>query len=471
MLDVPSLIDFVERFLASGANDHRVGAEISSRIRAEIKKGHIDELATVFPRLVVPGLDYTTAISLSRPLKQLRQKVQYDNRTPRVAILGSFTTHQLASLLDLYLSAERVGADIYESDYGTFRQELLDFNSGLYRFRPDFIIIATTWRDLGHLPELTDTRAEVLDKVEAEVADWAALWCIAQERLGCQIIQNNFDAPPWRTLGNLESRHPGGFARFVSLINAAIAEAAPTFVTVHDVEHLAAASGRWQWGDERFYFEAKLPCSPDHLVDYAHSLASLILAQLGLGKKCLVLDLDNTLWGGVIGDDGLAGIRLGQGNAEGEAYLAFQRYLKGLRKRGVILAVCSKNFEAVAREVFEKHPEMILHMDDVSCFAINWDNKATNLVRIARELNISMSSLVFIDDNPAERSIVRRLCTDVAVPELPADPVYYIQAIDRHRYFQVLSVSSEDLQRTDFYRADASRQLLEFLHPRPRLFP
>ena len=461
MSDVPSSIDFVERFIGSVADDRPIGAELSSWIKAEISKGNFDELAIVFPRLVVPGLDYTTAASLCSPLKQLRQKARFDDRAPRIAVLGSFTTHQLICLLDLFLSAERVGAVMYEADYGTLHQEFLDSASGLYRFRPDFVIIATTWRDLAHRPELTDTRAEVQSKIDAEIAEWTALWRIAQERLGCQIIQNNFDAPPWRTLSNFESRHPGGFARFVTLVNQALDELAPAFVTIHDLDYLAAAWGRWEWGDERFYHHAKLPCSPEHLVDYAHSLASLILTQLGLGKKCLALDLDDTLWGGVIGDDGLGEIRLGQGDPEGEAFLAFQRYVKGLRRRGVILAVCSKNSDAIAREVFEKHPEMALRLDDISCFVANWNDKASNLARIAGELNIGMNSLVFVDDNPAERSIVRRLCPEVAVPEMPADPAYYVRALDRYRYFQALTVSSEDLQRTDFYRATASRQLLE----------
>ena len=150
--------------------------------------------------------------------------------------------------------------------------------------------------------------------------------------------------------------------------------------------------------------------------------ASLILAQLGVVKKCLVLDLDNTLWGGVIGDDGLGGIRLGQGDPESEAFVAFQRYVKGLRQRGVILAVCSKNTDSIAREVFEKHPDMVLRLDDIACFIANWDDKATNLGRIAEQLNIGLNSLVFVDDNPAERSIVRQLRPEVAVPELPWTP-------------------------------------------------
>ena len=197
------------------------------------------------------------------------------------------------------------------------------------------------------------------------------------------------------------------------------------------------------------------------MVDYAHSLASLILAHLGVVKKCLVLDLDNTLWGGVIGDDGLGGIRLGQGDPESESFTAFQRYVKGLRDRGVILAVCSKNTESIAREVFEKHPEMLLRLDDIACFMANWDDKATNLGRIASQLNIGLNSLVFVDDNPAERSIVRRLRPEVAVPELPAEPSGYIMALERHRYFQTLSVSAEDLRRTDYYRTDVARQTAE----------
>ncbi len=180
-----------------------------------------------------------------------------------------------------------------------------------------------------------------------------------------------------------------------------------------------------------------------------------------MAKKCLVLDLDNTLWGGVIGDDGLGGIRLGQGDPEGEAYLAFQQYVKGLQRRGVILAVCSKNNEETAREVFEKHPEMVLRLEDISCFVANWDDKAKNLRLIAEQLNIGRNSLVFVDDNPAERAIVRQLVPDVAVPEMPQDVAEYIRTLEQYRYFQVLSVGAEDFHRTEYYRADAMRRQVE----------
>ena len=180
--------------------------------------------------------------------------------------------------------------------------------------------------------------------------------------------------------------------------------------------------------------------APEYLFDYAHNVASIVGAQLGCSKKCLVLDLDNTLWGGVIGDDGLGGIRLGQGEPEGEAFVAFQQYLKELQLRGVILAVCSKNNDATAREVFEKHPEMVLRLPDIACFVANWDDKAANLRTIASSLNLGLDSLVFVDDNPAERAIVRQLLPEVAVPELPEDAAGFVQALDEHRYFQVISV-------------------------------
>jgi FkbH-like protein len=457
----PPVHVLLEKYLGSFSDPRAAYQEISGWLKAQIKAQRWDDLAQALPRFIVPGLDYTSAGSLHRVLRQVAQHARTHDRRTKIAVLGSFTTHQLVSLFELYLGAGRVAAEVYEADYGTFRQELLDPESELYRFEPDVIVLATSGRDLGHRPELGADRPAVQRKVEAELADWTLLWRTAHERLGCQIIQNNFDTPPWRTLDNLEMRHPASLGRYVTLINLALQDAAPPYVTIHDIDHLSATWGRWEWGDERFYHHAKLPCSPEHLVDYAHSLASLILAQLGVVKKCLVLDLDNTLWGGVIGDDGLGGIRLGQGDPESESFVAFQRYVKGLRLRGVILAVCSKNTDSIAREVFQKHPEMVLRLDDIACFVANWDDKASNLARIAEQLNIGLNSLVFVDDNPAERAIVRQLRPEVAVPELPLDPSGYVMALERQRYFQPLALSTEDLKRTDYYLADSARQAAE----------
>ena len=265
-------------------------------MNAQLNVGNVDQLAVILPHFIVPYLDYTTAISLHRALSQFRKKTILHDRTIKVAVVGSFTTNQLVLLLDLFLYAGRIGAEFYQAEYGTLQQEFLD-PIGLHHFRPDLVHVATTGRVPNNSgPSPTDSRQEVDRKIEGQVLRWMSLWRIAHDRLGCQILQNNFDAPAWRVLANLEAKHPGGFGRFVSLVNHALQDAAPAYVTIHDVDHLAASSGRWEWGNARFYHLAKLPCSPDHLVDYAHSLASLILAHSGLGKKCLVLDLDNTLW-------------------------------------------------------------------------------------------------------------------------------------------------------------------------------
>jgi FkbH-like protein len=455
------LTDVVERFMVSGSGDKDAGQRLFRWLKDELRAGNLQGVAETFPRLLIPGLDYTTATSLHRILNQLRAGGHAPERRTRIAVLGSATTHQLVDFLDLYLHAGGVEAELYEADYGTITQEILDPTSGLRHFAPTFVIICTTWRDLRSRPLLTDDAAEVARKVEAEVAAWSALWRVARDELNCQVIQSNFTAPPWRTLGNLDAQHPAGFSRFISLVNRALADQAPAGVIIQDVDGLAAEAGRWQWSDERFYHQAKLPCAPEYLTEYAHNLAALILAQLGAARKCLVLDLDNTLWGGVVGDDGLRGIRLGQGDPESEAFSSFQSYVKTLGERGVMLAVCSKNNSEIAREVFEKHPDMVLRLDDISCFVANWDDKPGNLKRIATELNIGLNALVFFDDNPAERSIVRQLVPEVAVPEVPDDPAYRIRALERYRYFETVAVSAEDLKRKEYYLANSERQALE----------
>ncbi|RYZ14944.1 MAG: HAD-IIIC family phosphatase [Alphaproteobacteria bacterium] len=403
-------------------------------------------------------LDFTSASSAVRQLKKLRKQGAVSATTTRIAVLGNTTMTQLSGFIELFMFAHNVDAVIYEAPYGVMRQEILDPTSQLYAFNPQFIFLAPTRRDLGALPSAQGSADQLNAAVDEAAAEWSMLWEIAHERLGCQIIQNNFDMPPWQVFGNLEMSQPGAPGHFIDQVNRALNDRAPPWVSIHDVDRLSSMVGRWNWGDERFYHIAKLPCAPDHLPIYGRSVASLVAARLGRSRKCLVLDLDNTMWGGVIGDDGLHGIKLGQGDAIGEAYVAFQRYIKGLAERGVILAVCSKNEDTNAREPFEKHPEMVLRLDDISCFVANWDDKAANLRRIAQDLNIGLDSLVFVDDNPAERSIVRRLVPEVAVPELPDDPADYLRALDIGRYFDTVSISAEDFKRTGYYKANAERR-------------
>ncbi len=452
-----NLMSGVEQFLASSGSHRRVASRaLLTQLRALQEAGQLQAVGRAIKLMIVPTLDFTTARSFSQFCKQLPSEALAGTKI-KLAILGGFTTHQLRDLIDLFLFAAGIEAEIYESDYDIFRQEILDPTSELYRFSPDILYLATHWRNMGNRPDISASTQDVEALLEAEFRDWEKLWQVAHDGLNCLIVQNNFDTPPWRALDNHEMRHPAALSRFISESNRELADRAPTYVTIHDVDALVANAGRRAWANERFFLHAKMPCAPEYLVEYAHSVVSILAAQRGLSKKCLVLDLDNTLWGGVIGDDGLSGIRLGQGDAEGEAFTSFQRYVKNLALRGVILAVCSKNSDEIARDVFESHPDMVLRLDDIACFVANWSDKATNLRHIATTLNIGLDSMVFIDDNPSERSIVRQRLPEVSVPEVTTDPLDYIDALERNRYFQVTTLGTEDFKRGAFYRANSIR--------------
>ncbi|MDB6130831.1 MAG: uncharacterized protein JWM04_1938 [Verrucomicrobiales bacterium] len=418
-------------------------------------------VASNLARAVSPFLDYSSAMVLYQLRTRLKKAGFKHPNSCRVALLGSSTTHQIEHVLDLFLFSYGIELECKESEYGTFRQELLNPHSEIYQFAPRFIILATADKDISHFPPLTASRPEMELSLAAEMQSWRSLWESAHKYSNAQVLQDNFLEPTARIFANHEPRLPGSRGSFIQELNRSFSLDAPPFVLVHDVNYLAGIFGRTKWSDPRFVHHAKMPCSPDALVEYAHSLSSILASQCGVLRKCLVLDLDNTLWGGVIGDDGLGGIRLGQGSAEGEAFQSFQSYAASLATRGVLLAVCSKNTDSIAREVFEKHPEMKLKLSDIACFTANWDNKAENLRAIAKSLNIGLNSLVFVDDNPAERAIVRENVPEVMVPEVGDDVASYAEIIDRWKYFQSTGVQAEDLQRTAYYKADELRKQVE----------
>jgi FkbH-like protein len=433
-----------------------------AEIDTAIKEGQSGEVLAPLRQAVSIGSDYSTLLSLYRLVSRARaaQGLDASVKRPKVAIVGSYTTQQLTWLIDLFLFAGNIDAEIYEAEYGVLRQEVYNSASELYRFQPQVVLFLAGYRDVAGFPEMRAALEDVRQMARVELDSWKQLWHTLYECLGCQIIQNTFATPPWGALGHLEGRLPFSMGSYLRRLNQGIFDEAPAHVAVHDMERLSSLHGKWAWSDDRFYFDAKLPCAPEHLPVLAHSLCSQVLAINGKSKKCLVLDLDNTLWGGVIGDDGLGGIVLGQGDPQGEAFVAFQQYARRLKDRGVILAVCSKNDEANAREPFESHPEMVLRLNDITCFVANWDDKATNLRRIAEEINIGIDSLVLVDDNPVERGIVRRFLPEVGVPELPEDPAGYVRVLDLHRYFEMTALSQEDLERSQMYAADAQRKAM-----------
>lgn len=373
-----------------------------------------------------------------------------NSRSVRVALVGSYTTTQFAQLLQL--AARRLGItlDIYESQYGQYRQDIIDPNSSMYAFSPDFVLLVVHEGELT-LPEHNPSPEESID---AEVRRWTMLWEAVAKHSKARVVQYNFALPCEVPMGHLSIRFPGGRYAMTQALNSLLGKKAATTVLMVDCERLSALFGKQRWVDPRYWHLSKQAVSLDALPLLAKHTVAVIAADLGLSRKCLVLDLDNTLWGGVIGEDGLAGIKLA-GGVDGEAFVSFQEYILQLKRKGVILAVCSKNNEADAKEPFEKHPEMRIKLDNIALFVANWRSKSENLKLIAKRLNIGLDTLVLVDDNPIERAEIRQLLPEVDVIPLPPDPTQYKRVLSQYLLFENSSLTSEDAKRTDQYRARA----------------
>lgn len=377
-------------------------------------------------------------------------------RPLRMALAAGSTLDHLVPVLRFWLARAGMDATIVLAPFDTVTQSVLDPASALNAAGADVVWLFATHRDLGlDLPPEGDWPA-LRAAVAAAVARRAALWQRLLARGEGLVLDNTVPLPAEDPLGNLSGSAACGLRAALRLYNAELAATLPRGVVLLDLEHLAARYGLTRWEDRRYWFHSRHAFALDATGPVAHAAARLIAAARGLARKCLVLDLDNTLWGGVIADDGIEGIALGSG-AAGEAFAAFQAHLRALRERGVILAACSKNDPAIAALPFRDHPDSVLRLEDFAVFRAGWDDKATGLREIARQLNIGTDALVFVDDNPMERDIVRRHLPEVAVVDLPEDPALYIPALEAGRWFESLGLSAEDRDRTRLYAENAAR--------------
>ena len=378
------------------------------------------------------------------------------SRACRVAYLSNHTVLFHLPILRVLAWSEGLALEIYTSPYGALTQEVMKPTSGLYAFSPELVLFANQWRD-SNLPALSSdpesTVQRVLDGLKGQ-------WDAVVSRQPCRIIQHNFDLPAWEAFGTLSQRLRGGRQAVLRELNLRLAQMAPPQVAILDQSQVSANFGRERWQDDRAWYLAKQHPAHEALPVLAKAQLALIRAGLGLTKKVLVLDLDNTLWGGVIGEDGLGGIQLGPPDSRGEAHQALQRYCRELKERGILLAVCSKNDEQDARLPFDRHEASVLTLNDFAAFFANWKDKVDNLQAMARRLNLGLDSFVFLDDNPAERAHVRAQLPMVAVPEITDDPAEFIRVLAAGRYFEAWSLSEEDRQRTESYAADAQREQL-----------
>ena len=370
----------------------------------------------------------------------------------RVAVVGDLTVQLLERAVACAIAQEGELPLLYSAPYGMAQQECLDPSSGLHAFCPELVVLVPDWRTA--VPVLpVDAPAEAVDAASREQvrmfeAQWAAL-----ESRGYTIIQHLLVPPPLLLRGPAERRSPASITRRVQSLNELLLEAGTGRVTWLEADRLAAHLGLGAWSSARFYHAGKLGFDPRFLADYLPWFRGAWRTATGRTKKLLVLDLDDTLWGGTIGDDGLDGIALGPDHgARGEAFAAWQQYLACLGQRGVVLAVCSKNAPEVAVTGFD-HPASALRRGDFAAFVCNWDDKATGLRQIAAELCLGLEAVVFVDDNAAERSLVQQLVPPVTVVDVGTDPARFIERLEAGHWFDLQAYAQADLQRGASYAA------------------
>lgn len=379
----------------------------------------------------------------------------------RLAILGGYSLYPLHELIEHVCDTEGFPIELWKGDFDNYISEIMDEGSGLYAFAPQVIFLLPSERRCTYTGKLTDVRELVESEATGVVEGLLELASKVNKKTGTEIVMTNFMLPARHDPGAYRSRVLGSEWSFRKWVNLELGLKAPSYVRLCDWEYLSYRTGGLASRDERSWFESKQPCSPALMVEVAREVAHLIVSSKRAMKKVLVLDLDNTLWGGVIGDDGLEGIELGDTSPRGEAFKAFQKYIASLKDRGVLLAVCSKNDLAIAKEPFEKHPEMVLRLEDIVSFKANWESKADNLRAMAAELNLGLDSFVFVDDNPAEIEIVRQFAPEVTTILLGPDPAGYVSQLQDCRQFEPRAITEEDAERTTQYRSDVQRKELQ----------
>lgn len=393
--------------------------------------------------------------------KELKRNLKQDNihlPTIKVALLGDTATQFLALALKGMAIEKGYNLHLFEAEFNQVERLVMDPTSDLFQFNPDYtIIFQSTHKFLDKFgirkpEERKETASERLSFVE-----------MAAQKMAGKIIYYNYPEIDDTIFGNLANQMEESFLYQTRKVNYGLMQLAQKHQNLYicDLSAIQNKIGRDAMFDASIYISTEMILSIDSLPMIASRTLDLICASKGNIKKCLILDLDNTLWGGVIGDDGIENIQLGHGLGIGKAFTEFQKWIKKLKERGIILAVCSKNTESVAKEAFEKHPEMILRLDDIAVFVANWNNKADNIRYIQSVLNIGFDSMVYLDDNPFERNMVRENVPGVFVPELPPDPADYLEFLYSLNLFETVSFSSEDKERTKQYQSEAQRAFIQ----------
>jgi FkbH-like protein len=395
-----------------------------------------------------------------RSIKRQLLSDSSNHLTKRIAILGGSTTAEIKNILELFLLDHGIEPFFYESEYNQYWQDAM-FGIELREFVPDIIFIHTSNRNVTEFPTPADNAEIVESLLQAELNKFTQMWDKLAADFNCPIIQNNFEYPYYRLLGNADASFVGGRVNFITRLNLKFAEYAQTNrgFYINDINWLSADYGLEAWSDPFYWHMYKYALALHAIPRLAQSVANIIKSIYGKNKKAFALDLDNTLWGGIVGDDGAENLEMGQETSIGQTYAEFQAYIKAHKQIGVILNVVSKNEVENALAGLNR-PDSLLSPDDFIMIKANWEPKSGNLQAIANELSLLPESFVFVDDNPAEREIINQVFPDVPTPQMNK-PEHYIKAIDRAGFFEVTILTNDDMARVDQYKDNAARSKLQ----------
>ena len=392
--------------------------------------------------------------------KNLKKSVE-GFKTIKMAVLGDSATQFTVQAIKGMGIENKLNLEVFEADFNQIDRQIFDPSSELYEFGADIILIFQSSHKLlqKYNNAVIDRRQKFAEENISHIQQWLSA---LQTKTTAKIIFCNFTEEDDRVFGQYANKIESSFIFQLRKLNFLLQELASQTSNLYicDLSTIQNTIGREKFWSPAIYTNTEMVVSIDALPYFAHAVVQIILALQGNFKKCIILDLDNTVWGGVIGDDGLENIQIGLLGI-GKAFTEFQHWVKKLQQRGIIVAVCSKNTESIAKEPFEKHPDMTLRLSDIAVFVANWENKPDNIRKIQRILNIGFDSMVFIDDNPFERNIVRENIPQITVPEMPEDPALYLDFLYGLNLFETVSYSSADAQRTEQYQKEAERVVFQ----------
>jgi FkbH-like protein len=435
--------DYSQKLKAVGVSKEPLGRELRSLASCALDLNQLTKLAKVVKNARADG-------------RTLAPLVPF-----RLAVLSNSTIDLIVPAMVATAARHGIALEVIQPSYNQIAQEAFTPDSKVNSSQPDAVLFALDYRALP-LKLALGEREAASAVVQGATGYLQALRDAIKANSNAVCIFQSFAPPPESLFGSLDRALPGTLRFLLGNINHELAESIlGSGDVLLDVAGMAETVGLSEWHNPQLWNMAKFPFSDALIPLYADHVGRTLAAIRGMSKKVLILDLDNTVWGGVIGDDGIEGIQIAQGDARGEAHLAVQRLALDLRQRGIILAVSSKNSDGVAREPFQNHSEMLLRLEHIAVFQANWDDKATNVKAIAEELSLGLDAMVFLDDNPVERGLVRQLLPQVAVPELPEEPAYYSRTLAAAGYFEAVAFAAEDRNRAGFYQDNARRATLQ----------